>query len=80
MLGVIGQKALSPLLNRQILRQKCDTPLGLSMKTKGNLLAGKDTFSYSTLVLWWPPQSHFKGKGEFLLTLPWLQHSFSNFL
>ena len=46
------------------------------MTTKANLLAGKYTFSYSPLVLWWPPLSHFKGKREFLLTSPWLQHLF----
>ena len=46
------------------------------MTTKANLLAGKYTFSYSPLVLWWPPLSHFKGKGEFFLTSPWIQHLF----
>ena len=35
------------------------------MSTKASLLAGKYTFSYSYLVLWWPPLSHFKGKREF---------------
>ena len=51
-------------------------PLGLSITTKGNLLAGKYTFSYSPLVLWWPPLSHFKGKREFFLASPSLQHLF----
>ena len=46
------------------------------MTTKANLLAGKYTFSYPPLVLWWPPMSHFKGKREFFLTSPWLQHLF----
>ena len=46
------------------------------MTTKANLLAGKYTCSYSPTVLWWPPLSHFKGKREFFLTSPWLQHSF----
>ena len=36
-----------PFLDRPILRQKCVVPLGLSMTTKANLLAGKYTFSYS---------------------------------
>ena len=49
-------------------------PLGLFITTKANLLAGKYTFSYSPLVLWWPPLSHFKGKREFFLASPWLQH------
>ena len=26
----------------------------------------KSTFSYSPLVLWWPPLSHFRKKGIFL--------------
>ena len=26
----------------------------------------KSTFSYSPLVLWWPPLSHFRKKGFFL--------------
>ena len=30
-------------------------PLGLFITTKANLLAGKYTFLYSPLVLWWPP-------------------------
>ena len=51
-------------------------PLGLSITTKANPLAGKYTFSYSPLVLWWPALSHFKGKREFFLTSPWLQHLF----
>ena len=46
------------------------------MTTKANLLAGEYTFCYSPLVLWWPPLSHFKGKREFFLTSPWLQHPF----
>ena len=46
------------------------------MTPKANLLAGKYTFSYSPLVLWWSPLSHFKGKREFFLTSPWLQHLF----
>ena len=51
-------------------------PLGLSITTKANLLAGEYTFSYSSLELWWPPLSHFKGKREFFLPSPWLQHLF----
>ena len=51
-------------------------PLGLFITTKANLLAGKYTFSYSPLVLWWPPLSHFKGKREFFLASPWLQQFF----
>ena len=51
-------------------------PVGLFITTKANLLAGKYTFSYSPLVLWWPPLSHFKGKREFFLASPWLQHLF----
>ena len=51
-------------------------PLGLSITTKANLLAGKDTFSYSHLVLGWPPLSHSRGKREFFLASPWLQHLF----
>ena len=52
-------------------------PLSLSITTKANLLAGKYTFSYSPLVLWWPALSHFKGKREFFLASPWLkQHLF----
>ena len=54
-------------------------PLGLFITTKANLLAGKYTFSYSPLVLWWPPLSHFKGKREFFLASPWLQHLFKIF-
>ena len=46
------------------------------MTSKANLSAGKTTFSYSPLVLWWPPLSHFKGKREFFLASPWLQHLF----
>ena len=65
-----------PFLVRPILREKCDMPLGLSVTTKANLLAGKYTFSYSHLVLWWPPLSHFKGKRKLFLTSPWLQHLF----
>ena len=48
------------------------------MTTKANLLAGKYTWSYSPLVVWWPPLSDFKGKREFFLTSPWLQHLFKN--
>ena len=51
-------------------------PLGLSITIRANLLAGKYTFSYSPLVLWWPPLSHFKGKRELFLASPWLQHLF----
>ena len=51
-------------------------PLGLSLTTKANLLAGKYTFSYSLLVLWWPPLSHSKGKRDFFLVSPWLQRKF----
>ena len=54
-------------------------PLGLFIATKANLLAGKYTFSYSPLVLWWPPLSHFKGKREFFLASPWLQPLFQIF-
>ena len=46
------------------------------MTTKANLLAGKYTFWYSALVLWWPALSHYKGKREFFLTSPWLQRLF----
>ena len=46
------------------------------MTTKANPLAGKYTFSYSPLVLCWPPLYHSKGKREFVLTSPWLQHLF----
>ena len=46
------------------------------MTTKANLLAGKYTFSYSTLVVWWPPLLHFKGKREFFLASPWVHHLF----
>ena len=52
-------------------------PLGLFITTKANLLARKYTFSYSLLVLWWPPLSHSKGKREFFLASPWLQHLFT---
>ena len=51
-------------------------PLGLLIITKANLLTGKYTFSYSPLVLWWPPLSHLKGKREFFSASPWLQHLF----
>ena len=51
-------------------------PLGLFITTKANLLAGTYTFSYSPLVLWWPPLWHSKGKREFFLASPWLQHLF----
>ena len=46
------------------------------MTTKANFLAGKYTFAYSPLVLWWPPLSHFQEKSKFFLTSPWLQHLF----
>ena len=49
-------------------------PLGISKTTKGHLLALKYTFSYSPLVLWWPPLLHSKGKRVFFLTSPWFQH------
>ena len=51
-------------------------PLGFSITTKANLSAGKYTFSYPPLVLWWPPLLHFKGKREFFLASRWLQHLF----
>ena len=51
-------------------------PLGLFITTNANLLAGEYTFSYSPLVLWWPPLSHSKAKREFFLASPWLQHLF----
>ena len=51
-------------------------PLGLFITTKANLSAGKKAFSYSPLVLWRPPLSHFEGKREFFLASPWLQHLF----
>ena len=51
-------------------------PIGLSMTTKANRLAGKYTFSYSPLVLWWPPLSHLEGKREFFLTSQGPQHRF----
>ena len=44
------------------------------MTTKANLLAGKYTFSYTPVVLWWPPLTHSKGKRKMFLTSPWLQH------
>ena len=47
------------------------------MTTKANLLAGKYTFSYSPLVLWWPPLTHFQGKREIFLTSPWLLQLFN---
>ena len=49
------------------------------MTTNANLLAAKYTFSYSPLVLWWPPLSHSKGKGDFFLNSPWLRHPFKIF-
>ena len=49
-------------------------PLGLFFTTKANLLAGKYTFSYSPLVLWWPPLSLSKGRRELFLASPLLQH------
>ena len=51
-------------------------PSGLSITTKPNLLAGNYTLFYSRLVMLWPPLSHSKGKKEFFLTSPWLQHLF----
>ena len=51
-------------------------PLGLFVTTKANLLARKYTFSYFPLMQWWPPLPHFKGKREFFLASPWLQHFF----
>ena len=50
--------------------------LGISKTTKAYLLAREYTFSYSPLVLWWPPLSHSEGKRVFFLTSPWLQHLF----
>ena len=38
-----------PFLDGPILRFKCVMPLGLSITTKANLLAGKCTFSYFPL-------------------------------
>ena len=55
-------------------------PLGLSITTKADLLAGKYTFSYSPLVLWWPPLSHFKRKKEIFLGLLMVSTSIQNFL
>ena len=52
-------------------------PSGLFVTTKANISAGKYTFSYSPLVLWWPSLSHVKGKREFFLASPWLQHLFN---
>ena len=40
-------------------------PLGIPKTAKAYLIAGKYTFSYSPLVLWWPPLSHFKEKRYF---------------
>ena len=52
-------------------------PLGISKTTKAYLLAEKYTFSYSALVLLWPPLSHFKGKKRvFFFTSQWFQHLF----
>ena len=58
-------------------------PLGISKTAKAYLLAWKCTFSFSPLVLWWPPPSHSKGKRVFSLAGPSLQHRFKityNFL
>ena len=63
-----------PFLVWPIIRHKCVMPLGLFLITKANLSAGKYTFSHSPFVLWPPPLSHFKGKMEFFLASPWLQH------
>ena len=63
-----------PFLGRPILRKKCVMPSGLFITTIASLLAREYTFSYSPLVLWLPPLSYFKGKGEFFLASPWLQH------
>ena len=46
------------------------------MTPKAIFLAGEYTFSYSPLMLWWPPLLQFKGKREFFLTSPRLQHLF----
>ena len=46
-------------------------PLGISKTTKAYLLTWKYTFSYSPLLLWWPPMTHFKEKRVFFLTFPW---------
>ena len=35
------------------------------MQLKYTLKHSKSTFSYSPLVLWWPPLSHFQEKGIF---------------
>ena len=51
-------------------------PLALFITTKANLLAGKYTFSYSPLVLWWPPLSDSNGKREFFVASPWIHHLF----
>ena len=58
------------------LQCKCVMPLCLFITTNHNLLAGKYIFSYFPLVLWWPPVSNFKGKREFFLASPWVQHLF----
>ena len=65
-----------PYLDRPILRYNWGMTSGISETTKAYLLAWKYTFSYSPLVLWWPPVSHFKGKRSFFLTSPWFQHLF----
>ena len=38
----------------------------------------KSTFSYSPLVLWWPPLSHFQEKGIFFLAFPWFPNLIQN--
>ena len=54
-------------------------PLGLSITTKANLSAAKSTFSYSPLVLWWPPLSLLKGEKGIFLGLPMASTSLLKF-
>ena len=65
-----------PFSDRPILRKKCSMPLDISKTTKAYLFAGKYTFSYSPLVLWWPRLSHYKGKEGILLDLPMVSTCF----
>ena len=51
-------------------------PLGFSKTTKAYLLPWKYTFSYSPIVLWWPPLLHFEGEKVFFLTSTWFQYLF----
>ena len=65
-----------PFLDRPILRRKCGMPLGIFRTTNAYLWPGKYTFSYSPLVLSWPPLSHFIGKRGIFIDLPMVSTSF----